>query len=152
MANSLKSVREKRGLTQAEVANLVGLNEGIIQAVEEGKEIRINDDSILKTIVKAAETPKAPLNKKSDEIWKGLPGGESEEKDKAFERDVLFTQLHGIETTLEIITDSLRNELAAMRDHFIGDMAGSCFNHIESLDYLHGEMSNAIAAFEKLIH
>jgi len=151
MAKSIKSVREKSGLTQAEVADLVGVNEGIIKAVEDGKEIRINEDSILKMIVKVAEAPEAPL-KKSGEIWKGLPGGESEEKDKAFERDVLFTQLHGIETTLEIITDSLRNELAAMRDHFIGDMTGSCFNHIESLDYLHGEMSDAIAAFEKLIH
>jgi len=151
MAKSLKSVREKSGLTQAEVANLVGLNEDIIQAVEEGKEIRISEESILNTIVNIADAPAAPL-KKSDEIWKGLPGGESEEKDKAFERDVLFTQLHGIETTLEIITDSLRNELAAMRDHFIGDMTVGCFNHIESLDYLHGEMSDAIAAFEKLIH
>lgn len=151
MAKSLKSVREKSGLTQAEVANLVGLNEGIIQAVEEGKEIRISEESILNTIVNIADAPTAPL-KKSDEIWKGLPSDESEEEDKAFERDVLFTQLHGIETTLEIITDSLRNELAAMRDHFIGDMTGGCFNHIESLDYLHGEMSDAIAAFEKLIH
>lgn len=160
MANSFKSIREKNGLTQKELADLVGVDEGIIKEAEAGKQVLMSTETVAKIAEVFKEKPRIlicdPVNakpsKKSDEIWKGLPSAESEEKDKAFERDVLCTHLHGIETTLEIITDSLRNELAAMRDHFIGDMTGSCFNHIESLDYLHGEMSDAIAAFEKLIH
>lgn len=148
MANSLKSVREKRGLTQAEVANLVGLNEGIIQAVEEGKEIRINEDSILKTIVKAAETPKAPLNKKNDEIWKSVPGV------TRFEVDQLYTEMRFVETTIEIVVDDLRDELVALRKAFGDAYTNRSSDCIMSLDYLLGEMGERITTlgniYEKL--
>lgn len=160
MANSLKSIREKNGLTQKELADLVGIDEGIIKEAEAGKQVLMSTKTVAKIAEVLKEKPSIlfynPVNakpsEKSDEIWKGLPGGESEEEDKAFERDVICAQLHGIKTTMQIVIDGLRNEVTLLRDHCIGDLTVGCFDHIESLDYLHGEMSDAIAAFEKLIH
>jgi len=137
MAKSLKSVREKSGLTQAEVANLVGLNEGIIQAVEEGKEIRISEESILKTIANLADAPTAPL-KKSDEIWKDLPSA------TWCDVDNLYTEMRSVTTTIGIVVDGLREELVALSEAFGNAYTNRSYDCIMSLDYLLGEMGESI--------